>query len=101
MDLTDEPIMLEEAHVDHAFPTFGALVVMFRAAKGWHVTIPDGVLTRPQAGQTTTKFIDPATAAEFQGFHHRCARLRVISRKANLSMASRQRAPKIKRPIAL
>jgi hypothetical protein len=100
-DLSDALISMEDAHLDHAFPTFFTLVVTFRASKGWHVTIPEGVLTRPQDGQTTANFIDPAIAADFLEYHHRCATLRVISRKANLSMASRQRAPKIKRPIAL
>lgn len=100
-ELSGEPLSMDDAHLDHAYPTFGAIVVMFRAAQGWHNTIADGVLTLPQDGQMTTMFVDPDTAAKFRQFHHCGALLRVISRKANLSMAARQRVPKIKRPVAL
>jgi hypothetical protein len=100
-DLSDEPISPENAHLDHAYPTFGVMVVMFRAAQGWHDTIPDGILTPSQDAQTTTKFADPDTATKFREFHRRGAKLRVISRRANLSKAASQRAPKIKRPVTL
>jgi hypothetical protein len=34
-DLIDRPITIDEAHLDHAYPTFGQMVVMFRAAQGY------------------------------------------------------------------
>lgn len=47
-DLTDASISFDEAHLDHAYPSFGQMVVMFRAARGWHAGIPSGVLTPSQ-----------------------------------------------------
>lgn len=100
-DITDEPVSFDEAQLDHAYPTFGVMVVMFRAANGWHDEIPASVLTVGQDQQTTTTFADPAIAGQFRDFHHRGARLRVISAGRNLAMASGQRAPKIKRPVPI
>lgn len=100
-ELTDEPITFEQAHTDHAYPKFGHLVVTFRAARGWHEAIPDGVLTRAQDGQTTTTFADPTIAEAFRRFHHRSAIMRVVSRGKNLSMAAGERRPRVKRPVKL
>ena len=83
-ELTDEAITIDQAHLDHAYPTFGVMVVMFRAAQGWHEQIPVGVLTPSQDMQTTTTFADPAIAAKFRVSHNRGARLRMIKTKANL-----------------
>lgn len=100
-ELTDEPITFEQAHTDHAYPKFGHLVVTFRAARGWHEVIPEGVLTRAQDGQTITTFADPADAEAFRKFHHASAILRVVARGKNLSMAAGERRPKVKRPVKL
>lgn len=100
-DLTDQPITFDEAHLDHAYPTFGIIVSMFRAARGWHDEIPDGVLSIAQDNQTTTTFIDPAIAESFREVHHRGAKMRMISAQKNLSMAPQQRVPVIKRPVQL
>jgi hypothetical protein len=100
-DISDQPISIDEAHLDHAYPTFGAIVVMFRAARGWHDEVPPGVLTPSQDAQTTTTFIDSNVGAAFREFHRRGARLRVISARSNLAMAAGQRAPKIKRPVTV
>jgi len=74
---------------------------MFRAARGWHDEIPDGVLSIAQDNQTTTTFIDPAIAESFREVHHRGAKMRMISAQKNLSMAPQQRVPVIKRPVQL
>jgi hypothetical protein len=100
-DLSDQPLSFDEAQIDHAYPTFGAMVVMFRAARGWHADVPPEVLTPPQDGQTTTTFVDPDIAAAFREFHHRGAKLRVISSRRNLAMAASQRVPRIKRPVEI
>ena len=83
----------KEAHLDHAEPTFGHMVVVFRAERGWHDTIPHGVLTTPDDNQMTTTFVDPDIAEAFRQFHQDRATLRVISAKENLSRAARQRNP--------
>ena len=100
-DLTDTLVTHDEAHVDHAFPSFGQIAAAFRAAKGWHAEIPTGVLTPSRDQQTITTFVDPATVAEFREFHRRLAKLRVVAAERNLAMAARQRVPKVKRPVEI
>lgn len=100
-DLSDELILFREAHLDHAYPTFGQLVVSFRAARGWQHGVPVGVLTPPADAQTTTTFLDVSAAEAFRQFHQGAATLRVVSRARNLAMAAGQRRPKIKRPVQL
>ena len=94
-DLSGELISFVEAHLDHASPTFGQLVVSFRAARGWQHGVPAGVLTPPADAQTTTSFLD-ASAAQALQFHRGAATLRVVSRARNLAMSAGQRRPKIK-----
>lgn len=100
-EITGKLVSIDDAHVDHAFPTFGALVQSFKAARQWHRGIPPGVLTHPQDNQTTTAFVDPDVADAFRAFHHAAASLRVIAKGQNLSMAAGHRRPKIARPVLL
>lgn len=100
-DLSDELITFAEAHLDHAYPTFGQLVVSFRAARGWQHGVPVGVLSPPADAQITTNFIDTSAAESFRQFHRGAATLRVVSRERNLAMSAGQRKPKIKRPVRL
>jgi hypothetical protein len=100
-DLTDALITFDEAHLDHAYPTFGQLVVSFRAANGWQQGVPAGTLTSPDDAQTMTKFIDPEITDRFRAFHRGAAMLRVIARQLNLASAASQRRPKIRRPVTL
>lgn len=100
-ELTDALVSFETAHVDHAHPSFGALVITFRAARGWHKDIPVGTLTKPADSQFTTTFVDPDVADAFKAFHRGSATLRVIASGANLSRAASQRRPKIARPVIL
>ena len=94
-------ITSDEAHVDHAYPTFGALVISFRAANGWHHEIPNGLLSRPTDNQLTTAFANERTAETFRRFHHAAASLRVVAKEINLAAAAEQRKPKIQRPVQL
>jgi hypothetical protein len=98
-DLTDALITFGEAHLDHAYPTFGQLVVSFRAANGWQQGVPIGILSLPDDAQTTTKFVDLEVADRFRAFHRGAAMVRVVARSQNLAMAARQRRPKIRRPL--
>lgn len=100
-ELTGAPLSFETAHLDHAHPSFGALVITFRAARGWHSQIPVGTLTRPADNQLTTTFVDLAVARAFQLFHRDAATLRMIAPGANLARAAAQRRPKITRPVLL
>lgn len=100
-DVTSTLITIQEAHLDHAYPSFGHLVVTFRAARNWQHAVPDGVLTKPGDGQTMTTFIDGDIATAFRNFHHQAATLRVINGKRNLAMAAGQRRPKVRLPILL
>ena len=94
-------ISFENAHLDHAYPTFNQIVLIFRAAHGWSQFIPPGVVTPPQDAQARATFCDDAVAQAFRDVHHKSAVLRVIDKQANLSMAGRQRVPKIKFPVKL
>jgi hypothetical protein len=100
-EITGSMVTIDDAHTDHAYPTFGALVVSFKAARSWHRAIPPGVLSRPQDNQTTTTFPDAEIEAAFRDFHHAAATLRVIAKGQNLRQAAGQRAPKIRRPLSL
>lgn len=100
-EISGRKVTIDEAHTDHAYPTFGALVVSFMASRLWHRAIPAGVLSRSQDGQTTTTFLDPEIAQAFRAFHNAAATLRVIAKGENLRRAAGQRAPKIARPLRL
>jgi len=100
-ELTDELITIESAHIDHAYPTFGQLVLSFRAARGWQHEVRPGTVTVPADSQTTTTFVDPAVVAAFRQFHHGAAILRIVARTRNLAMSAGQRRPKVRRPVVL
>lgn len=100
-ELTDALITQDEAHIDHAYPTFGQLVLSFRAARGWQHDAPIGTVTAPADNQTTTRFVDPAVAGAFRQFHHAAAILRIVARTRNLAMSAGQRKPKVRRPVIL
>ena len=100
-ELTDVLVTIDQAHLDHAYPTFGQLVLSFRAARGWQHEVPAGILSLPADSQSTTTFVDPLVAQAFRAFHHAAAMLRIVSGTRNLSMSAGQRRPKIRRPVLL
>jgi hypothetical protein len=100
-ELTGAAIAFSEAHLDHAWPSFGQIVASFRAAHSWTREIPSGVVTLPADAQTQSKFVDSSVAVAFNDMHHNLAVLRIVSSKINLSMAGRQRRPTVRRPIRL
>lgn len=100
-EITAERITFEDAHLDHAWPSFGQIVAAFRAARSWTRDIPQGVVSMPADAQTQSTFPDNAVVAAFRTFHHSLAVLRIVHRQANLSMAARQRRPVVQRPVHL
>jgi len=100
-EITSTHIGFEDAHLDHAWPTFGQIVAAFRAARTWTREIPTGIVTLPADAQTQSVFQDLVVAEAFKTFHHDLAMLRIIQRKANLSMAAGQRRPVVQRPLRL
>lgn len=100
-EITAARIGFEDAHLDHAWPTFGQIVAAFRAARAWTREIPPGIVTLPADAQTQSVFLDVDVAAAFKEFHHNLAVLRIVQRKANLSMAAGQRRPVVQRPLRL
>ncbi len=100
-EVSGQLIALKDAHVDHAWISFGQIVSSFRAARGWTTEVPKGIVSLPADGQTQSKLVDPAVSQAFVKFHHSSAILRIVQSTVNLSMAAGQRRPKIKRPISL
>lgn len=100
-ELTGKMVTFDDAHLDHAWPSFSHIVSGFRAARGWSRVIPDGIVSAPADRQTTAKFVDKAVAEAFRAFHHDQAVLRILSREANLKTASSARRPKVARPVRL
>ncbi len=100
-EITAARIGFEGAHLDHAWPTFGQIVAAFRAARAWTREILPGIVTPPTDAQMQSVFLDVDVAAAFKEFHHDLAALRIVERKANLSMAVGQRRPVVQRPIRL
>ena len=100
-ELSGDLITIDEAHLDHAYPTFGTLVVTFRAARGWQHLVPPGTVSAPADGQTTSVFIEAAVAGSFRAFHHQAALLRIVSARRNMAMAAGQRRPKVRFPVSV
>ncbi|TWI44618.1 uncharacterized protein DUF3223 [Pseudomonas duriflava] len=100
-EVTGQQIAYQDAHLDHAGHTFNQIVSSFRAARGWTLEVPNGIVSLPADGQTQSTLIDPAVAKAFVDFHHSLATLRIVLSTVNLSMAARQRQPTIRRPVPL
>jgi hypothetical protein len=100
-EITGARIDFENAHLDHAWPTFGQIVAAFRAARTWTREIPVGIVTLPADAQTQSVFQDLVVADAFKAFHHDLAVLRIVQRKINLAMATGQRRPTVQRPLRL
>ena len=99
---TGQRLLIEQMHLDHVAPRyFNEIVISFRASKGWIDQFPKEILSPHGPGQTLTTFADPALANDFSLHHKALARLRLVSKKTNLSDAHKARAPKIKRPVTL
>lgn len=100
-EISGDLLTFEEAHVDHADPTFSALVIAFRVERGWHSEVPDGVLSDAKDGQLTTTFASEEVAMAFRIAHYRKAKLRIISGPENMSRSLNCAKSSVKRPLTL
>jgi hypothetical protein len=98
-ELTGKLVAIDGAHLDHAWPFFSHLVSGFRAARGWSIQIPMGIVSEPADKQLKAVFIDQSIADAFREYHHSQAVLRILSKEANLQTASAARKPKVVRPV--
>lgn len=55
-EITGILIGFEDAHLDHAWPSFGQIVAAFRATRAWTHEIPSGIVTLPTDAQTQSMF---------------------------------------------
>ncbi len=69
--------------------TFQVLVETFLSANS--IAIKPSMMDAPADGQTRTRFVDKAIEAQWCGYHHRSARLRVVAADANLAQSTRHR----------
>jgi hypothetical protein len=98
-EITGELITIDQAHLDHAWPSFMQIAQSFRAARGWFPDIPEDVLTPSIDGNITTEFKDMEMKEAFRQFHHHVAILRIVTPQANTSLGVKQRRPKIKNSV--
>ncbi len=87
--ITGDLLTRDNCHVDHAPPwTFAAIVAAF-IKENWHIDIHRvGYVDGDNVVES--RFAEPATAAEFARFHKERAVLRVVSKRANLSVLRRR-----------
>lgn len=86
-EVSGEPVTSATAHVDHE-PTFDELHRRFLADAG---ILLAGVSVEPtRDGETATRLADRALADAWSRFHRTHARLRIVSRRANLSLLRRR-----------
>lgn len=73
-------ITWDSAHVDHEGHTFEALADTFLAAER-----PLPVVEPTRDNDVETRFADPAVSERFRAYHRMYAKLRIVSKAANLS----------------
>jgi hypothetical protein len=84
--ISGDPITIETCHVDHASPPFASIVSSFISDEGIDIrliSITDG------DGEVQCLFRDPDMRSLFASYHAAHASLRVVSRRANLSLLRR------------
>ena len=85
--ITGEPVSRDNCHVDHAPPTFVALAETFAASYGGFEEIRVSAGTDGAIGRRLT---DEHQCHSWQYFHRQQARLRIVTRLANLSLLRRK-----------
>ena len=85
--VTDEVVSATTCHVDHYDPTFLELVDRFLAAAG--LTIEQIAVVPTSDGSTETRLANAELIEVWRTFHQTHARLRIVSRRANLSLLRR------------
>jgi Protein of unknown function (DUF3223) len=87
--VTGEPCTREDAHIDHAPPVFLELAQRFAEQSGGYDTIR---VSEGGDGQIGRCLADLKQLRRWQAFHAQHARLRVVTRLANLSVLRRRGA---------
>ena len=87
--VTNALIQIDDAHVDHADPTFEALLAGFLPTRGLALGVVDVQPTRDN--ETMALLADRALAKAWFDYHHTHKKLRIVSRYANLSLLRRAR----------
>jgi len=87
---TGEPLTGNNAHVDHVPPdTFAELAARWLSRQGYR---HDDVVLVPNAdNQHVCEMCDPSQLLSWRGFHESQAKLRVISKTANMSHVRKER----------
>lgn len=99
-EVTGELVAIYESHLDHQKPmTFEVIVRTFIAAN--RITIRPDMLSAPRDAQFVTTFVDEKVRQEFREYHNSVARLRIVTARANLSAAGKNRLRKPKTPVVL
>ena len=87
------PLEWDDVHADHQQPmTFEVICETFLHAKP--MTWDEVPVTAPADQQTLPSITDQQLADEFQAFHKRCAKIRLVARRQNLSEAGKHRLRK-------
>lgn len=84
--ITGEVVTWDTAHIDHDTPTFDEIMRQFAATR----SDIEADVEPTHDGELTTYFREEATRALFAEFHRKRAVLRVVSRRANLSVLKRK-----------
>ena len=99
-DITGDYIALYESHLDHMKPlTFQVLVITFVNAN--EIEICPEMLSMSQDAQFRTSFVDPELRDRFRRYHHKTAKLRIITAERNLSLGGSERILKSKNPVII
>lgn len=87
------------AHIGHTSPGSGRLVHAFRAARGWLLVVPAGVISEPADGRIQASFVDTTVRDALKAYHHAAAKTRIVKAKANIARAAAHRVPTIPNPL--
>jgi hypothetical protein len=100
-EMTGELLTNFEARLDYAPTSFRDIVWGYRAAQGWEIAIPLGIVTAGADAQTITTFIDIEAMGLFRAFHSQNASLRIISKSLGQSRIVATRSNAIRQPVRL
>jgi Protein of unknown function (DUF3223) len=88
--ITGEAVTRQNCHVDHAEPwTFQAIVTEF--IDDYEIDVASVALTGGSDNTTEEAFTDQSLALTFAAYHRERAQMRVVSRRANLSVLRKRK----------
>jgi Protein of unknown function (DUF3223) len=99
-EITGQKVAIYESHLDHKKPTtFEVIVHTFIAAS--KLEINPEMLSKPRDGQFAVTFVDKQIEGAFRSYHATIAKLRIITKNANLRLGGSERMIAPKRPVRL